>query len=183
MRQRPPSGGSARLFARLRRLIRPTDRTPRPAAPPAVPPVLRAVRGGRGAGPLALVADDNEACRLITARMLESLGCRALTAPDGLDAVALAQGHAPDLVLLDLFMPGLDGFAAAAAMRRDAARAGLAPRILAVTGADEADLHAAAFEAGCDAVLLKPLGLDALADALGALGTALAAKRDGTDKA
>jgi CheY-like chemotaxis protein len=64
--------------------------------------------------PTVLVADDNQDDREITKRLLElCYVCRVVEAEDGIDAVGLALSERPDMILMDLRMPGLDGYEAA----------------------------------------------------------------------
>jgi CheY-like chemotaxis protein len=67
-----------------------------------------------------LVADQQPSSRELLRILLEHEGCEVSEASDGLQAVALARATLPDLVLLDLALPELDGYAAASAMRHDA---------------------------------------------------------------
>ncbi|UVJ43761.1 Hpt domain-containing protein [Pseudomonas sp. LS1212] len=69
---------------------------------------------------LVLVVDDSVTVRKVTSRLLERHGMNVLTAKDGVDAMALLQEHIPDILLLDIEMPRMDGFEVAAQVRRDA---------------------------------------------------------------
>ncbi|WP_274522198.1 Hpt domain-containing protein [Ectothiorhodospira mobilis] len=76
--------------------------------------------GGAEAGrATVLVVDDSITIRKVTARLLERHDFHALTAKDGLDALALLQETVPDLILLDIEMPRMDGFELAAHVRND----------------------------------------------------------------
>ncbi|GAA2047025.1 response regulator transcription factor [Leifsonia soli] len=75
------------------------------------------------------------------------------TAADGLQAVQLARSARPDVLLMDIRMPGLDGIAATEAIRRD--RTGQLPRIVVLTTFDRDEAVAAALRAGADGFLLK----------------------------
>ncbi len=106
-----------------------------------------------------LVADDErlfvEALELILAtdRRIEVVG-RAL---DGETAIRLARGLDPDVVLLDLSMPGIDGFAAIAAMLADDAER----RIVVLSGsADPDDIEKARLAGACDYVLKEQIAAD-----------------------
>ena len=59
-----------------------------------------------------LVADDNEVAQRLCRRVLEKAGHRVLTASDGQEAVTLALANAPDMILMDVAMPGMDGLEA-----------------------------------------------------------------------
>ncbi len=69
--------------------------------------------------PLVLVVDDSVTVRKVTGRLLERHGMNVLTAKDGVDAMALLQEHRPDVVLLDIEMPRMDGFEVATRVRQD----------------------------------------------------------------
>jgi chemosensory pili system protein ChpA (sensor histidine kinase/response regulator) len=66
-----------------------------------------------------MVVDDSITIRKVTARMLERNHYRVITAKDGLDAVAQLQDHVPDIMLLDIEMPRMDGYELATHMRND----------------------------------------------------------------
>ncbi|GAA0846826.1 hypothetical protein GCM10009113_22180 [Marinobacter szutsaonensis] len=66
-----------------------------------------------------MVVDDSVTVRKVTSRLLERNGMEVLTAKDGLDAVAQLQDHKPDIILLDIEMPRMDGFEVASFIRHD----------------------------------------------------------------
>lgn len=68
---------------------------------------------------LVLVVDDSVTVRKVTSRLLERHGMQVLTAKDGLDAMALLAEHSPDVMLLDIEMPRMDGFEVATQVRND----------------------------------------------------------------
>jgi chemosensory pili system protein ChpA (sensor histidine kinase/response regulator) len=68
---------------------------------------------------VALVVDDSITVRRVTQRLLERNGVKVLTARDGLDAVAVLAEHVPDVILLDIEMPRMDGYEVAAHVRND----------------------------------------------------------------
>ncbi|MBA1378545.1 Hpt domain-containing protein [Pseudomonas brassicacearum] len=68
---------------------------------------------------LVLVVDDSVTVRKVTSRLLERHGMHVLTAKDGVDAMALLAEHSPDLMLLDIEMPRMDGFEVATQVRND----------------------------------------------------------------
>jgi len=69
---------------------------------------------------LVMVVDDSVTVRKVTSRLLERHGMSVLTAKDGVDAMALLEEHRPDVLLLDIEMPRMDGFEVATRIRRDA---------------------------------------------------------------
>jgi len=68
---------------------------------------------------LVLVVDDSVTVRKVTSRLLERHGMNVLTAKDGVDAMLLLEEHMPDLMLLDIEMPPMDGFEVATQVRHD----------------------------------------------------------------
>ena len=109
-----------------------------------------------GAGsPTVLLAEDSDDARRVLSLELLHKGCQVLTASDGIEAVEAALLTRPDLILMDLNMPRLDGLAAAERIR---AHGGLSEvPIIALTAFDTYGIREAAFEAGCQNYLLKPL--------------------------
>ena len=114
--------------------------------------------------PLALVVDDFPDGREITRCVLQSLGFHTLEVANGHDALARAKESLPDLVVLDLAMPGIDGWEVARRLRSDSDTAPIT--ILGYTAQAEAGPVARALEAGCDEVLIKPCAPKELADSV-----------------
>lgn len=110
--------------------------------------------------PVILIVEDNETNALILRAMLRKHGYETVVATDGLEGVEMAERLRPSLILMDLHMPRLDGFAATAQIRRDAGRR--APTIVAVTANASPEVHAACLASGFGAVLSKPVLLGAL---------------------
>ena len=69
--------------------------------------------------PLAMIVDDSITVRRVMERFLERNGVRVVTAKDGLDAVSQLQDHKPDIILLDIEMPRMDGYEFASHVRND----------------------------------------------------------------
>ena len=113
-----------------------------------------------GTGPTVLLAEDSEDARYVLSVELQQRGCRVITAADGREAVETALVAHPDLILLDLNLPRLDGLAAAEEIRAHSELD--AVPIIAVTAYDTYGIREAALEAGCQEYLLKPLNLGAL---------------------
>jgi CheY-like chemotaxis protein len=107
-----------------------------------------------GVAPLILVIDDVEDNRNVYAELLGMLGFRVLTAADGPEGLAAARGEQPDVILLDLGMPGLDGWEVARRLRADPETKEISIVALTCETADES--RARAFNAGVDAYLTKP---------------------------
>jgi chemosensory pili system protein ChpA (sensor histidine kinase/response regulator) len=115
----------------------------------------------------ALVVDDSITVRRVTQRLLERNGMRVLTARDGLDAVALLQEHVPDIILLDIEMPRMDGYEVAAQVRNDP-RLKHVPIIMITSRVGEKH-RARAIELGVDDYLGKPYQEAQLLDAIAPL--------------
>jgi len=132
----------------------------------AVPPSDAPASGGRGK-PSILVADDNDNVVESLAMLLEITGYAVIKAYDGLQAVAAVEREQPDIVLLDIGMPGLDGHAACRRIR--ALPQGESLRIIALSGwslESESDRRRSA-ESGFDCHLVKPVESAALFRLLG----------------
>jgi chemosensory pili system protein ChpA (sensor histidine kinase/response regulator) len=115
----------------------------------------------------ALVVDDSITVRRVTQRLLERNGMRVLTARDGMDAVALLQDNIPDVILLDIEMPRMDGYEVAAHVRNDA-RLKEVPIIMITSRVGEKH-RARAIELGVDDYLGKPYQEAELLDAIAPL--------------
>jgi CheY-like chemotaxis protein len=70
--------------------------------------------------PTVMIVDDYDDVRPLLRRWLENFGCRVVEAAGGREAVEVAKHEHPDLILMDLFMPEVDGFAATFRIRKDA---------------------------------------------------------------
>jgi len=110
--------------------------------------------------PLILVVDDNEANVDILETRLQSQGYEVITAYDGLAAIERARGDQPDLILLDVMMPGLDGIEVTRRLKRDATLP-FTPVILVTAKASSADV-VNGLDAGADDYLTKPVDHAAL---------------------
>lgn len=104
--------------------------------------------------PLVLVVDDVAHGREIFAEYLEFRGFRVATAADGLEALDKAFDLRPDVILMDLSLPGLDGWEATRRLKQDE-RTSAIP-IIALTAHALVSAHDRAKEVGCDAVVTKP---------------------------
>jgi two-component system, cell cycle response regulator DivK len=104
--------------------------------------------------PLILVVDDYEDAREMYVTSLGASGFRVAEAATGEEAVATATALLPDAIVMDLSLPGMDGWTATRTLKAsDRTRAIL---VIALTGNARADAAAAARAAGCDAFLVKP---------------------------
>ena len=110
--------------------------------------------------PTVLVVEDFEDNRFMMRRLLEMSGYRVVEAVNGEQAVETAARERPDLILMDLSLPKLDGLAATRRIRQ---HGGLARTpIVAVSAHDTTDFHADALAAGCDEYVTKPIDFDQL---------------------
>ncbi len=104
--------------------------------------------------PFVLVVDDSITVRRVTERFLLRNGFRVGTAKDGLDAVSVIQEHKPDLILLDIEMPRMDGFEFASHVRNDQRFADIP--IIMITSRTGEKHKARAIEIGVNDYLGKP---------------------------
>jgi CheY-like chemotaxis protein len=105
-------------------------------------------------GPLVLVVDDYDDAREMYAESLLVSGFRVAEAADGAQAVELARSLSPDVILMDLSLPGVDGWEATRQLKADA-RTQHIP-VVALTGHALSSAIDAAREAGCDRFVVKP---------------------------
>ena len=104
--------------------------------------------------PVVLAADDDEDILELVAFRLERSGYTVLKARDGEEALQVARESLPDLAVLDVMMPKLDGFEVTRRIRSDGATKDM-PVILLTARAQDADVQAG-FDAGADDYLRKP---------------------------
>ena len=105
--------------------------------------------------PVVLVVDDDMAVRLLMRESLEPTGLTIIDAENGLDALALFEQHRPDLVLMDVNMPKMDGFTACAKLRERTGGEDVA--VVLVTGLDDYDSIQRAFDVGATDFITKPV--------------------------
>ena len=110
-----------------------------------------------GPQPLVLVVDDDEVAQFLYRQALEREGFRVVDACNGELALTMFQDHRPDLVLLDVVMPGMDGFETCAAMRGLPGGIGAHIPILIVTGLDDVGSIKHAYDAGATDFITKPI--------------------------
>ena len=120
--------------------------------------------GNRGDRPLVLLVDDDADTLEMYAIYLGTGGFRVLMAPNGVEAIETAQREHPDVIVMDLMMPRLDGWEATRRLKGDG-RTRRIP-IIACTGGNAFGSSAErALDAGCDGYLTKPcLPADLLAE-------------------
>lgn len=122
--------------------------------------------GYRGERRSILVVDDNETNVSMLISFLEPLGFLVTTAADGQDALRKATAERPDLILLDLIMPGTDGLEAVRAMREQRALDEI--RIIGVSATVAEDARNEEFIDACDDYVSKPIRLESLQEKIAA---------------
>jgi CheY-like chemotaxis protein/nitrogen-specific signal transduction histidine kinase len=120
-----------------------------------------------GHGERVLLVDDNADALTTLSDALRMIGYTVEVAIDGDDALELARTFLPDIAVLDIGLPGMDGYALATAMRTALPRR--PPKLVALTGYGQASEIKRAFDAGFDAHLVKPVDFPNLQSVLAGL--------------
>jgi two-component system cell cycle response regulator DivK len=102
-----------------------------------------------------LIVEDSELNRRLVETVLKPHGYRLLTAEDGETGVALARAEKPDLILMDVLLPGIDGYEATRQFRADPETRHLV--IVALTASTSPEEKDQALAAGCDGYIAKPI--------------------------
>ena len=121
--------------------------------------------------PKILLVEDNEMNRDMLSRRLQRRGYEVVTAVDGESGLALTRTEAPALVLMDMSLPGVDGWEATRQLKADPATRAIP--VIALTAHAMAGDREKALAAGCDDFDIKPIDLDRL---LGKIETLLGGK-------
>lgn len=108
--------------------------------------------------PLILAVDDDEDNLLLLAYVLEPLGCSLITAVDGLSALRKAQTYHPDLILLDILLPCIDGREVTTQLKRDPKTRNIP--VIAVTALASTQDKRCILQSGCDDYISKPYMID-----------------------
>lgn len=127
--------------------------------------------------PLILVADDEPKIRRLLSINLASLGYEVICAVDGPSALQVFDDHQPDLVLLDIMMPGLDGYDVLTRIRRKSNCA-----VILLTAKDQVEDKIRAFDLGADDYLPKPFALEELFGRVRAVLRRLSTTQKGPDQ-
>jgi CheY-like chemotaxis protein/two-component sensor histidine kinase len=112
----------------------------------------------------ALIVEDNEDGREMMAMLLNSFGTRVLQAADGAAGLEAARAHRPDIALVDIGLPGMDGYEVARRLRADPITQGM--RLVALTGYGLLEDQQRALQAGFDLHLVKPVPPERLREAI-----------------
>lgn len=100
-----------------------------------------------------LIIDDEKLARTMLTDLLRGKGYTVITAEDGPSGLAAAQKEKPNVIILDVLMPGMDGFEVCQALKKDVATTGIPVIIL--TASDDPHLTQKAFKAGAAFTLVK----------------------------
>lgn len=114
---------------------------------------------------LILYVEDNFENKLFVRRVIESMGHEMIEAETGLDSLALAQERRPDLILMDVNIPGMDGLETTARFRKNPDLAGI-PIVALTANAMKGDKERC-LAAGCNGYMQKPVGVSDLRQEIG----------------
>ena len=114
-----------------------------------------------------LLVEDTEDNRFMMRRLLEMTGYRVVEAMNGEEAVKLAERETPQLILMDLSLPVIDGLAATRLIRKLPQLA--STPIIAVSAHDTSDFQSEAIKAGCNSYVTKPIDFGELENLIGQL--------------
>jgi two-component system, cell cycle response regulator DivK len=117
--------------------------------------------------PTILLVEDNEMNRDMLSRRLERRGYRVILATDGKQGVSAAHAEAPDLILMDMSLPVMDGWEATRCLKSSPATRRIP--VIALTAHAMASDRQKALEAGCDAYETKPVEFERLLKAIGSM--------------
>ena len=113
-----------------------------------------------------LIVEDNDDARDALRMLLELDGHVVEAAAEGLQALEIARGKDPDVALVDIGLPGIDGYEVARRIRADDPKR---PLLIALTGYGQPEDRRRAADAGFDSMLVKPVDPSALSDLLATL--------------
>lgn len=133
--------------------------------PKGSPTVMARPHFARGGSKRVLVIDDRRDALLINQMLLQQLGHEVAIASNGEEGVERARSFAPDIVLCDLTMPGMNGFEVARRLRAEPSTAEL--RLVAVSGHSVDEFDNLALAAGFDEQVVKPLDVSTIERLLG----------------
>lgn len=131
-----------------------------PSSPEATLPPLHQARINPPAGTLILIVDDSKTIQTFIARALARQGYETLAAFDGESGVELARQHHPALILMDVVLPGISGFQATRAIRRDEQISAIP--VIIMSGNKEATDQFWSIKIGANDFLTKPFSDDVM---------------------
>ena len=117
--------------------------------------------------PVVLIVEDHDDTREMLQLLLQVFGCRVIPAHDGEEAMSLAEKMLPDLILMDMRMPHLDGLSVTRLIRSHPTLSDVP--IIAVTGMVTPQFQSEVLSAGCNDCLYKPIDFDRLEELVKAL--------------
>ncbi|MGZ8317159.1 MAG: response regulator [Telluria sp.] len=141
-----------------------------PRAAPVASNAAEPVLDDNAGKPTVLLIEDNDDGREMMATMLDAYGYVVSHAGDGVQGVEMALAEAPDVALVDIGLPGIDGYEVARRLRKDPATRAI--KLIALTGYGLAEDQRRVLEAGFDLHLVKPVGIDKLLEAISSCMTA-----------
>ena len=148
------AGATVLADGRIALIVNPVQLAQRSARSAPAKAETPAVALTKPAGPMIMVVDDSLTVRKVTSRLLEREGYLVLTAKDGVDALEQMRDTLPDVMLVDIEMPRMDGFDLAKIVRRDPRTQAIPIIIISSRTADKHRSHAA--QIGVSAFLGKP---------------------------
>jgi type II secretory ATPase GspE/PulE/Tfp pilus assembly ATPase PilB-like protein/CheY-like chemotaxis protein len=184
----PPLEDDGGRAPRDRPAARSRASAPAPAAPPPAPaptaaaslldfaealelvdegPAVEAGAGGRGAGTCVLLVEDEDQLRRVMKDLLERDGYTVAEARDGVAALDQVDRFAPDVIILDLNLPGLDGYSVLTQLRSRPATRSIPVMVLTAKGDEDNEVRV--FELGADDFITKPFRARALSARLEAV--------------
>jgi len=122
---------------------------------------------GKGDRVTVLLVEDTEDNRFMMRRLLEMAGYRVVEAMNGDDAVKVAKAESPQIILMDLSLPVIDGLAATRLIRK--LPGFKSTPIIAVSAHDTSDFQSEALEAGCNSYITKPIDFNELEELIAQL--------------
>ena len=126
-----------------------------------------AALSGRGRGAKVLLVEDEEQLRRVMKDLLEREGYIVSEARDGVQALDEVDRHAPDIIVLDLNLPGLDGYSVLQQLRSRPATRGIPVMVLTAKGDEDNEVRV--FDLGADDFITKPFRARALSARLEAV--------------
>jgi CheY-like chemotaxis protein len=127
-------------------------------------PTYQKIKGIRGSAPTILIVDDDDIHRSMLTNLLQEIGCSYLEAVDGKQGLQLATEHKPDMILLDLAMPNMDGFELMVHLQAYSQTSSI-PIIVSSANVFESNRQRS-LQAGATAFVGKPLQIDELLNTL-----------------